>query len=83
MTKEQALFGNPVTACKVPLSELLAIARPETSQEPEGGLFPGADGSPGEAGLGPRTIQPFPSACPNCLVFAAESYRQHKDSQVI
>lgn len=52
MTKEQALFGNPVTACKVPLSELLAIARPETSQEPEGGLFPGADGSPGEAGLG-------------------------------
>lgn len=52
VTKEQALFGNPVTACKVPLSELLARARPETSQEPEGGLFPGADGSPGETGLG-------------------------------
>lgn len=33
-------------------SELLARARPETSQEPEGGLFPGADGSPGETGLG-------------------------------
>lgn len=52
VTKEQALFGNPVTACKVPLSELLARARPETSQEPEGGLFPGADGSLGETGLG-------------------------------
>lgn len=23
----------------------------------------------GEAGLGPWTVQPFPSACPNCLVF--------------
>lgn len=26
----------------------------------------------GEAGLGPWTMKPFPSACPNCLVFAAE-----------
>lgn len=52
MTKEQALFGNPVTACKVPVSEFLPRARPETSQEPEGGLFPGADGSPGETSLG-------------------------------
>lgn len=33
-------------------SELLARARPETSQKPEGGLFPGADGSSGETGLG-------------------------------
>lgn len=37
----------------------------------------------GEAGLGPWTMKPFPSACPNCLVFAAESYRRHRDSQVI
>lgn len=33
-------------------SERLARARPETSQKPEGGLFPGADGSSGETGLG-------------------------------
>lgn len=29
----------------------------------------------GEAGLGPGTVQPFSSACLNCLVFPAESYK--------
>lgn len=37
----------------------------------------------GEACLGPCTVWPFLSASPRDLVFPAESYRQHRNSQVI
>lgn len=54
VTEEQARFGNPITACKVPLRT------PEESQtRKQPGArgrqlppHPGADGRPGETGLG-------------------------------